>query len=166
MRVKGTVEWCGPLEMLNRLAKQNNKNVSIGHFAEQGIHPGSEITYVELMQLHHTGNRANRIPVRDILGILFRHNTELVKKDRVIRKAINAFMMSQMTDADADILLDAVGKRMAKKEKDIFGKTPPLAPNSKLTQSLKGGRNTPMVDTGELKSKVRYKKSTKNTLEQ
>jgi len=61
---------------------------------------------------------------------------------------------SNFTVKDNKVLLDTFGIYLRKQEQNIFGHSPPLEANAESK-----GANTPLVETGELKSKVAYKNS-------
>lgn len=141
------------------LKKLNLKSsVQVGHFQDQGQHY-SEMSYPELMKLHHvgTGTGPGEIPARPILDIL---------DFRVAQNKRKAFFGVKTVFKEADYkysvrkYLLKVGERLRKMERAIFGDTAALAGNKPKTISMKQGKNTPLIDTGDLKSKieVRFKK--------
>ncbi len=139
---------------LERLLKANKEHVAVGHFEESGVHY-SGFTYPELMKLHHNGN--DHFPPRPVLEILFQNHLQILSHPDVAR-AMKVYADSKMLEKDLTKMLRAVGKALAIEETEIFG-TSQLTVNKKSTEQQKGGRNTPLIDTGELVDEVSYKDS-------
>ncbi len=142
----------------NRIATQlnslNNASVSVGHYQEQGKHH-SGFSYPELMAIHHNGGNPSGnapLPPRPVLDILKFRNQKL--SDPLFKKAVKAWGMRTPSPSSNAILLDEIGKILRAKEKAIFGSSA-LAPNAVPPKSS----NTPLVDTGQLRSKVAYRTS-------
>jgi hypothetical protein len=134
--------------------KIDNESVEVGHFKEQGTHP-SGFTYAQLMALHHNGGNPSGsapIPPRPVLDLLFFKNSNL--SDPKFAAAFKAWRGRTLSESSNGILLAQIGIILRKKEKAIFGSSA-LAPNAVPPKD----RNDPLVDTGELRSKVAYKTS-------
>lgn len=139
-------------ELVKKMSSIQTENAYIGHFQEQGLHSQADMTYPELMKLHHNGGDMGavyNVPPRPLLDYLFQANANL--DDSRVTEAINIWLKSPFNKKDHKKLLNTIGKIIAEKERDMFGQSPPLAPNSdwKLT-------NEPLVDTGELRDNVAY----------
>lgn len=134
----------------------NGEFVEVGHFKEQGQHSDTDLTYAELMAIHHNpvGNGLNW-PPRPVLDILFFKNKNLDSPE--IKAILGRFRKKEPTPVNIAWLLKEIGQALGKKEKAIFG-SGFLAPNSPITIAKKG-RNSPLIDTGELRSKVAYRTS-------
>ena len=148
-------------EALKKLIKSSGAGVDVGHFKESGMHY-SGMTFPELMQLHHTGSFENNIPARPVLSILFENEYKLAEKPP-IKKLIMEYMESDLSDASLEKMLSGIGKYLSAKEKRIFGSSL-LAENAKSTQEMKGGRNSPLIDTGSLVDEVAYRTSVTNKI--
>lgn len=141
-------------KLVQQLHKINNESVEVGHFKSQGKH-SSGFTYAELMSIHHNGgNPSGRAPLppRPVLDLLFFRNQNLT--DPAFKTAFKAWGSRTLGERSNAILLEDIGLVLREKEKAVFGSTA-LAPNAVPPKR----RNTPLVDTGDLKSKVAYKTS-------
>jgi hypothetical protein len=133
----------------------NGENVQVGHFASQGKHY-SGYTYPELMALHHNP-RTNGFdfPPRPVLDILFAKNLNL--NSQGIKRILSQYRKMELNQNANKFLLDAIGKYLRNQEKRIFGSSD-LAPNAESTAERKG-KNSPLIDTGDLRRKVAYRTS-------
>lgn len=126
-------------KLLNKIKDAENDKVDIGWFNEQGKHH-SGMSYPELARVHLNGVR---VPKRDILGVaMFLHNP---KTDKAIKRAIRKWLRkNNLATKDLFLMLGRVEK---KNITETFG-------NSLLGITL---NPTPLVDTGEWKSKTAFK---------
>ena len=141
---------------IEELINKKNDFVEIGHFEAQGTHPTIGRSYVDLMKLHHNGGtiRSNvPNPPRPVMHIL-NFKAEKVLMSPQLRKEGEALLKSGAKDP-----LIIVGKRLAAVEKSIFGDPSLLTSNAESTIAAKHGADTPLVETGELRSKVAYRTS-------
>lgn len=139
---------------MQNLFKVDGQGVEVGHFEEQGRHPSGK-TYVELMRFHHTGD-GDLIPPRPVITILENFVAEGVLSGAMVESWLIKWTRGRLTTEN---LLKRIGRVLGQAEQEIFGDTSRLTPNSPKTQILKGGRNTPLVDTGDLREAVSYKTS-------
>ena len=137
------------------LQKTNKTKVDIGYFAEQGIHQPSGRPYPEQMALLEFGDED--IPPRPVFRITSLRSPP--NKLQRTRKILRAWAASLTKKVNVNTTLDRFGSLYSEKIKNIFGKSPPLTRSADLTIFLKGGRNTPLIDTGDLKSNLAYKNS-------
>lgn len=138
-----------------------NSRVEVGHFEEQGKH-SSGYSYVELMKMHHYGHNpegAQPFPERPLIDYFYFKNLEL--QDPRINQAILAWCKTSPTKESNIKLLDTIGGIMAAKEKELFGQSPPLAPNAESK-----GKNSPLVDSGELREKTAHRNSITNQIKE
>ena len=146
---------------LQELMKLHKQKVEVGHFQEQGNHSEAGISYVALMKKHHTGyefdgNSVPARPIRDVLGFKLMGNSYKA----TIKKYFMDWGRVPNTFNSRMLLLNGIGKDMRETEKDIFGTHSSKIPaNAELTIALKDGRDTPMVDSGELREATAYKTS-------
>lgn len=138
-------------KLLKQVRNLNKESVQVGHFRESGKHP-SGFTYPELMAIHHAGNPETNLPARPVLDILFFRNRRLTAN--AIDMAFKAWGKRKLNASSNKKLLSDLGMYIRDEEKKIFGSSV-LAPNAVPPKSF----NSPLVDTGELKSKVAYKTS-------
>jgi hypothetical protein len=140
------------LEKLSQqLLSLNNAFVEVGHFSSQGKH-ASGFTYPELMAIHHAGNPETDLPARPVLDILFFRRRKLTAP--VLRRAFKLWKGRKPGNGSDGMLLDDIGKFFREEEQKIFG-SPSLVPNAVPPKES----NNPLVDTGDLKSKVAYRTS-------
>lgn len=140
--------------------KLHKQKVEVGHFQEQGNHSQTGISYVNMMKMHHTGYEfdGKTVPSRmvlTVLGISIGGNLKGVIKSHFLKwgKVPNTFN-SRM------LLLNGIGKDLREAEKSIFGIPSQFIPmNAPMTVRFKEGRNTPLVDSGELRDATAYKTS-------
>lgn len=154
------------LEKLGKnLKKLNNESVEVGHFASQGKHSTTDLTYVELMAIANLGLNG---PPRRVLTLLKHKERKL--DDSQYNTLMQAWGKSNYGNAANKRLLEGFGSAMAMKEKALFGRVAPatMPANSPTTKKKVGvmGKNAPLVDTGELKSKVAYKTSLGKTVKE
>jgi hypothetical protein len=150
---------------LQKLAQQFHKidgeSVEVGHFKSQGKH-SSGYTYAELMLIHHNGGNptgTNYLPPRPVLDLLFFNNQNL--GDPKFKSVFTAWSRRTLSKGSNAILLQDIGAVLRDKEKAIFGSAA-LAPNAVPPKS----RNSPLVATGDLRSKVAYKTSIGNKVKE
>jgi hypothetical protein len=145
---------------VRELVKADKSSVEVGHFKEQGSHSSIGKSYVSLMKQHHNGGSTSKFivsPPRPVITILDGLRVEpLLKSFKKEAESLITFNFS------AEQILSSLGRRLVKEEKSIFGKSGLLVKNHRRTISSKGGKDTPLVDSGELQSKVAYKTSTGN----
>jgi hypothetical protein len=142
----------------------DNQKVEVGHFASQGTHSDSSLTYPELMAIQHFGLGGQRPRmIRTLLKLSERRMSDV--RYNTLMKSWGKSNYSQTANQK---LLEGFGIVLAKKEKALFGKPqgvlmPPNSPNTKKKVGIMGPFS-PLVDTGELRSKVSYKTSIGKTL--
>lgn len=138
-------------KLIKQVRNLNNESVKVGHFNSQGKHD-SGMTYPELMALHHTGNPEANLPPRMVLAILFNKFRKLQAPE--IRRAFKSWGNRKKGENSDRMLLNDIGSFLRDEEKKIFGSNV-LAPNAVPPKN----RNNPLIETGDLKSKVAYKTS-------
>jgi hypothetical protein len=141
----------------NNIFQLNKKYVQVGHFGSQGMHSKAPYDYPALMLKLHVGGSLfsnTPMPPRPLLNILWAKNARL--QDPLFKKAIIDWAKRPQTVNSNKKLLDDLGKVLTRKGRALFGKTPPLAVNAPMTIKKKG-RNSPLVETGELRDKFSYR---------
>lgn len=140
-------------QIIKALSELESSSVEVGHFASQGNHPtavkpnGAPYSYVELMYFHHTGDASTR-PPRQPLSVLKIQNRNL-SQHRWMKSAVKTSVKDILTKGIVQTSLNRIGKNLVRLEKDIFGDPTLLAGTPHNTD--------PLIDTGELRSKVMYK---------
>ncbi len=138
-------------KLIKQIQNLNNESVQIGHFEKQGKHE-SDFTYPELMSIHHKGNPETSLPARPVLDILFFRHKKL--KASPMQVAFKKWGKRKSGNKADKLLLNDIGEFLRDEEKKIFG-SGGLVPNAVPPKD----RNNPLIDTGDLKSKVAYKTS-------
>ena len=136
-------------KLLRAARNLDGKKVSVGFFADQGTHTDSNMTYPELMYLQEVHG------VRSKNGLVHRRLFELTAmthRDEILRN-LNASARRNLLSSPQRVL-KAFGQDIKGKLQSGFGNTSLLPPNAASTRKKK---NTPLVDSGELKSKVTYR---------
>lgn len=145
--------------MLNQVRSLQNERVEVGHFEEQGEHY-SGFTYAQLMAYHHDSSNLegeNPLPARPILDYVWASNINL--SDPKFKQVLRKWGSRPITPQSNEEFLSDIGHILAVKEKEMFGKSPPLIANAESK-----GRNTPLVDTGDLRDKVSHRNTLSNTI--
>jgi hypothetical protein len=132
----------------------SGENVSIGHFENQGKHSDSDLSYSDIMRINHFG-LGNRQP-RQLLTLLSLQNRDL--SDSKFRTLMSLWGTSNYNPSDNRKLLEGFGIVLRDKEKKLFGKvnSPLMQSNTSPKKVGVEGPDAPLVDSGELKSKVAY----------
>jgi len=143
-------------KILKGLLKNNGESVKIGHFSDSGIHPDSNISFVDLMKYHSAGDPSKNIPSRPVLEILV---TSMLKvtAHKQVANALRRFKVNGFDKKALEIMLKDIGEAIGEEEVNIFG-SHRLAANAQRTKDIKGSE-TPLVDTQDLVREVSYKDS-------
>lgn len=133
--------------MAKLVSKSHSDTANVGWFASDGKHPTADMTYPELARYHATGSEG--VPIRDVL------NVAKVwfggKKHERIDRAFTKYLLSGK-DSDFEALVDAVGKSFWIEAINTIGSSSRLATTN---------NPTPLVDSGSLKSNLKYNTSKK-----
>lgn len=137
-------------KMIEKIKALKAASVQSGYFIEQGIHSTIGIPYTTLMQNHEFGFG---VPQRHLRQSAF----DVVSNSKINRKEIKNFLF---TGENLDTYLNKSGARIANTAKSLFGVVSPQVPsNAPMTIALKGGNDTPLVDTGELRDAWSFRTS-------
>lgn len=153
--MKSKVQLKKNKKRINRLIKKfeelGQESLEVGHFEEQGKH-SSGMSYPELMQIHEHGLGVPKRPVFNIAKF-----KEPPKTSPTVKKFMDNWMQSNRSSATKN-LLDNIGTHYRDLIKSIFGDIKELKSNSPYTIKLKG-KNSPLIESGDLRDKVKYKSS-------
>ncbi|MGX9869048.1 hypothetical protein [Enterobacter mori] len=138
-------------KLLGSVKALGKKQCSVGYFADQGTHSGSNMSYPELMFLQEVHG------VRSLSGLVHRRlfeNTAIRHRADIRNNIRSSLKRSLMTDPN--VVFTSFGKEVQGLLRKGFGDTGLLPSNAPATIARKG-KNSPLVDTGELKSKLTYR---------
>lgn len=127
-------------------------SVDIGYFDGE-MHNGSEMSLATLMTLLEFGSNDGRIPAR--FAFTQASATSSPKRDANVRKILSKELTNT---SNPNKLLDLLGAHYVKSIGSLFGSTTRLLSNSAVTQRLKG-KDSPLIEHGELLSKLTYRKN-------
>lgn len=148
-----------------RLIELNNTSLEVGYFPQNGTHEGSGLTYPNLFAIHSFGSKTANIPTRPVLDLNFRLWNP-INKNKDLKKMLKKYF-SNIKSAKAPIkfslVLDQVAGSYVQTTRASFGNTSLLAPNATFTIFLKG-KNTPLIDTGDLRDTLSYTTSFRGSI--
>lgn len=143
-------------KLIRSVRSLDNKSVSVGFFADQGNHSGSKMPYTNLMyiqEVHGVRSKAGLVHRRLFELTAMRHRNEIVSN---VKNSISRNFPNSPNQILKDFGQDVQGKL-----REGFGDTSLLPHNAASTIAAKGS-NSPLIDTGEMKSKVTYRISKKS----
>ncbi|MDU5780053.1 MAG: hypothetical protein E6Z83_04515 [Pantoea sp.] len=138
-------------KLIRSVRSLDNKVVSVGFFADQGNHSGSKMPYTNLMyiqEVHGVRSKAGLVHRRLFELTAMQHRNEIVSN---VKNSISRNFPNSPNQILKDFGQDVKGKL-----REAFGDTSLLPHNAPSTIAGKGA-NSPLIDTGELKSKVTYR---------
>lgn len=137
-------------KLIKAVRSLDNQTVSVGYFADQGKH-SSGLNFTNLMFIQEVSG------VRTKTGLVHRRLFEMTaNRDRqAIITNVRSSIKRNLTKKPAQVFKD-FGKDVQHKLREGFGDAALLPANSPATISHKGS-NAPLVETGELKSKLTYR---------
>ena len=144
-------------KLVGAMKNLRKADAQVGYFKEQGRH-SSGFSYPALMYLHEV------IGVPSSSGKVYRRLFEITMmlNQRALLEQTKKNLYKQLNrlDSDPTSTLEAFARGAQKAIKSGFGNSSILPPNSPSTVKQKGF-NAPLVETGDLKSELAYKVSTK-----
>ncbi|MFB0711008.1 hypothetical protein ACEU59_07500 [Buttiauxella noackiae] len=153
------VERHGKKQLLNLTKNLASTHVKIGYFADQGIHEGSGMSYVELMNLQEVkGVRSKNGLIRRRAFAIGSGLHAATARKRLMQGLVKAFRGGSSSPV---LVASQFGKDMQKAVKDAFGNAAILPHNAEATVASKG-KDAPLVDTGDLMNKLTYRVITKS----
>lgn len=138
-------------KLIRSVRSLDNKVVSVGFFADQGNHSGSKMPYTNLIyiqEVHGVKSKAGLVHRRLFELTAMQHRNEIVSN---VKNSISRNFPNSPNQILKDFGQDVQGKL-----REGFGDTSLLPHNAPSTIAGKGA-NSPLVDTGELKSKLTYR---------
>ena len=127
----------------------DKSKAEVGFFQSQGRHH-SGLTYPTLMKIHEYGGGNN--PIRPVFRIATRKARISPKRNKYVKSAFNSWVKAAPKRTDPTKILEAIGESLKAQLKPIFG-------SNYLTVT---SNPTPLVDTGDLASKVTFRISTES----
>lgn len=145
-------------ELEKRLRNINGTTLQVGVFDTSKHYSG--FTYVNLFKYLHNGNESKNLPARPVLTIAFTFNPVSNK----IKLALKSYLKDLHVNKNKSHFikeLRKVGEFYKSEIYDYFGDPNVLPDNAPYTQYYKErlgfDPNSPLVLTGELRSKITYK---------
>jgi len=129
------------------LRRAQKSSIEVGHFQSDGKH-SSGLSYVDIMALWAFGG-PNQDSIKNPRAILSIKMQELSTKPEF--KSAMRRWLSQANPSDSQFM-NNLGSFILEQYKELFGVTFPS-----LMQGSPSNRNSPLLDTGELKNKASYK---------
>lgn len=144
----------GRAKLINTTRSLSGSKVQVGIFSEAGTHPDSGMSYASLMYLQEVKG------VRSKDGYIRRRAFEITSKlhgKQLMNATMQKIKSAYSSGATGEQALTVFGKGLADSIKSVFGNPSILPGNALSTLRLKDGRNTPLVDSGELREKIKFK---------
>jgi hypothetical protein len=139
-------------KLLNNLNKLSNNNLKVGHFQKSGLHY-SGFTYPELLKIWAFGGPTGSVVKNPKIQYSFsKLYSKKVLKLPEVRVAYKNWSKNLLNNNSSTKFFDEIGEAVAKDYSKTFGSPGPFMP-------IVGENTTPLVETGELKSKISYKNS-------
>lgn len=136
--------------LTKRIKALKNAKVQSGYFEDSGTHEESGMSFAELMQLHEAPPSGYRFPPRPVRLLTSKKAVSI----KVWETYIGNYLHGKYEVKNA---LNHIGVEVTEIAHDIFGDNIMLAPNTKTTKDLKGGKDTPLVDSGSLRDAWTWK---------
>lgn len=141
-------------QLLSSLNQLSNKTLKVGHFAEDGLHSDSKLTYPDLLNIWHLGAaKGNEGIIKSPLFqfVASKLDKGLLSTNPVIRNALNTWAKNVLNNTADEALYNKLGEVLVEEYSKVFGN--PKTPHMPSV----GSNTTPMLDTGELKENTKYK---------
>ena len=151
IRKKGKIE-----KLLKNLNSLSANNLQIGHFEDGKNHGDSDITSVELLQLWAAGATSSGVIKNPLASFTFTQmsNKGLLRNPKV-KLIYEKWSKNLLREGASEAFLMDMGKVLREEYSEVFGR-------AGLFMPVTEGTSTPLLDTGELRSKTAYKSSYNN----
>jgi hypothetical protein len=149
-------------KLLASLKELQGARVEVGHFASQGNHSDTDLSYPDLLNIWALGAaHGNEGVIRNPLGVMEfqQFSSRKFTSDPEVKSALRQWSALILKGNADTVLLDRLGRILATKYQEVFGNSGPLMPKT-------SPNNTPMLDTHELASKAAYKTSKSPTVKE
>jgi len=155
IRKKGKIE-----KLLKNLNSLSANNLQIGHFEDGKNHGDSDITNVELLQLWAAGATSSGVIKNPLANFTFTQmrNKGFLKNPKV-KLVYKKWSKNLLKEGASEEFLMDMGEVLREEYSEVFGKAGLFMPITEAT-------STPLLDTGELKSKTAYKSSYNNQVKE
>lgn len=146
-------------KLLKSLNKLSNNNLQVGHFEKSGIHY-SNFSYPELLKIWAFGGPTGKVVKNPLAQYAFGQlmNKKFLKNPHV-KKVYQKWSKNLLNENSAKDFLKEMGEVLRQEYSDVFGQAGVFMP-------IVGENTTPLVETGELKSKTAYKTSIDNIVKE
>ena len=137
-----------------RIIEISKLPLDVGYFASQGVHEESGLTYANLAAIQHKGIAGKMVARRFFdIGLAFKP-----VKSTPFLKDLNKYLshLEGKPKISAMGVMANLGGEYVEVFRNIMGSSM-LPDNKPSTIAQKGGRNTPLVDTGDLKANMSYR---------
>jgi hypothetical protein len=141
---------------LNSIRQLSQDKIQVGHFVSSGIHSDAEGQYyTEIMQGWASGFYQLGVKKDPLSAFVFEqlHNKKVIA-DKDVQSAYKRWSKNLTNAKATTVFVNEVATIIRDKYASLFGKAGYLMP-------IIGSNSTPLLETGELVSKVAYK-TTKN----
>ena len=155
--VKSKKQSKGMNQLMKSMKSLQGASVDVGYFDGE-LHEGSEMSLATLMTIMEYGSNDGKIPAR--FPFTQTAATDDPKKNTDVRKKISQGITKAIHSGNTNNLLDILGKHYVDAVGSLFGDTTRLLKNAPLTIALKG-KDSPLIEHGELLSKLSYRKPKK-----
>ena len=138
------------VELERRMVALQKLDAGVGNTKGNMTHPNFEEGYNSLFWLQHSGSTKAKIPPRPISTI----SAMTFKGEDLIRKGLTSYFkdLDKKSTVSAEDALMPFLKGLYEYSYDIFGDNTFLKPNAEYTIKLKNGRDTPLIDSGDLRA--------------
>lgn len=135
-------------ELERRMRALESLDATVGNTKGDQPHPNFDGSYNSLFWIQHSGSTKARIPPRPIASIAMSY-----KGEDLLRKGLGKYFsnLEKKSNFTAEDALKPWLKGFYEYSVSMFGDTTVLKSNAQFTIDKKGGRNTPLIETGALK---------------
>lgn len=146
-------------KLLKNLSELSKQNLQVGHFEESGVHY-SKFTYPQLLKIWAFGGPSGKTVKNPLAQFAFLQimNGKFLRNPRV-KKVYKKWIKTLVTESNTNSFLSELGEVLRDEYSEIFGQAGAFMP-------IVGDNLTPLLETGDLKSKTAYKVSTNNAIKE
>jgi hypothetical protein len=142
--------------IISQFNKIDKTETRIGYFADSGMHANSKMTYATLMGFHELRTPSDPM-YRPVFGASIKKGGKAFEAKALKKVRSGILRVAKGGGFPLSSVLDSIGKDGIKMIRPTFGNTSLLKSNTRRTIDLKGGKNTPMVEFGDLRDALSYR---------